>query len=191
MPTIPTRRPASPGDVQSPPGCRLGVQSAGPIGSVDGEPRFILDGHLGRLSRRLRMLGYDCLYRADFADEDLARNAVAEARYLLSRDRRLLMRKAISRGYLVRNLDTARQLVEVARHFELLRWMTPFTRCIRCNHVLRVAAKQDVLDKLQPLTRLYYEEFRLCPTCGQVYWSGSHVEHMRKVILDLGSEQPT
>jgi len=157
----------------------------------DESPRFVLDGHLGRLSAGLRMLGMDCLYRRDYADDELADTAVAEGRFLLTRDRRLLMRKVISRGYLVRNLEAREQLPEVAARFGLGRWSKPFSRCIRCNHLLQPVPKRDVLNRLQPLTRLYYEEFRLCAACGHIYWNGSHVERMRRVIAELQSESPT
>src|SRR5574339_919171 len=62
------------------------------------EPRFVLDNHLGRLASYLRMLGFDCLYRNDYQDEELAETAGGEQRRLLTRDRRLLMRKAVVHG---------------------------------------------------------------------------------------------
>jgi uncharacterized protein len=168
-------------------GDRIEAHVAAAAVSAEGDPCFALDGHLGRLSARLRMLGFDCLYRGDYTDEELAQTAVTEDRFLLTRDRRLLMRKSISRGYLVRHLDASRQLAEVAARFGLEKWIKPFTRCIRCNHPLQSVPKEDVLDRLQPLTRLYYEDFRLCRACGQIYWNGSHVDRMRRIIASLGS----
>jgi uncharacterized protein with PIN domain len=73
-----------------------------------GEPRFLLDNHLGRLAATLRMLGFDALYRNDYQDEELARVAQAEGRILLTRDRRLLMRSAVASGYWVRSKTTPR-----------------------------------------------------------------------------------
>src|SRR5574341_1597051 len=79
------------------------------------EPRFLLDGHLGRLAAYLRMLGFDCLYQTDYDDVELADILGREERILLSRDRRLLMRKVVTHGYCLRSLDSKEQLIEVVR----------------------------------------------------------------------------
>ena len=149
------------------------------------EPRFVLDGHLGRLNSHLRMLGLDCLYEHDYADDALLRISVKDNRVLLTRDRRLLMRKSITLGYLVRSLEPWRQLREVVHRFGLERWIRPFQRCLRCNHLLEVVQKEDILDRLEPLTKLYFEEFRICPACRQIYWKGSHFDRMQQLIASL------
>jgi uncharacterized protein len=145
-------------------------------------PRFVLDNHLGRLTAYLRMLGFDCLYSKDDDDEELAATAQREERILLSRDRRLLMRKSVTYGYCLRSLDSLEQLAEVIRCFDLTSRMAPFHRCLRCNHLLEPASKESVLDRLEPLTKLYFDEFMLCPNCKQVYWKGSHFERMQGIV---------
>jgi uncharacterized protein with PIN domain/sulfur carrier protein ThiS len=141
-------------------------------------PQFALDGHLGRLARSLRMLGLDCAYRGDIFDAQLRAIAEAEDRWLLTRDRRLLMYRTVAKGYLVRSHDSSTQLIEILQRFSLHSHVRPFTRCIRCNHALRSVSKQSILNRLQPLTRVYYYDFRACDACGQVYWRGSHVDRM-------------
>ena len=148
-------------------------------------PRFLLDNHLGRLAAYLRMLGFDCLYHNDYTDEELADALKRDERILLSRDWRLLMRKAVTHGYCPRSLDSLEQLSEVVRRFDLAAKIVPFHRCLRCNHSLEPVSKEAVLDRLEALTRLYYDEFRICPSCGQIYWKGSHYERMQKVIEEL------
>jgi uncharacterized protein with PIN domain len=152
---------------------------------VAAEPRFVIDGHLGRLNAGLRMLGLDCMYGANSPDTDLAESSVRENRILLSRDRRLLMRKAIVNGYLVRSPIPRAQLTEVVHRFSLKEWIRPFRRCMRCNELLLPAAKQAVEERLEPLTRLYYDEFSVCPSCHQIYWKGSHFERMQDTIHSL------
>ena len=105
------------------------------------EPRFVLDGHLGRLAAGLRMLGMDCAYDNHPSDVELAAVASTQTRVLLTRDRRLLMRKAVIRGGLVRSQLPDVQLVETCRRYDLLRWSRPFTRCIRCNTLLQPTEK--------------------------------------------------
>lgn len=146
------------------------------------EPRFVLDGHLGRLAAYLRLLGFDCLYQNDDDDEQLAETTQREERILLSRDRRLLMRTAVTHGYCLRSLDPHEQLKEVIERFDLRSRLAPFHRCLRCNHPLEPVAKEVVFDRLEPLTRLYFDEFQICPSCAQIYWKGSHYEKMQKLV---------
>lgn len=172
-------------DYQVRDGDRLTVTSIQPPLASETEPRFVLDGHLGRLAAYLRMLGLDCLYKAEAEDRELASDAVREDRVLVTRDRRLLMRKIISRGCLVRSLEPRVQLRQLVARFRLQPWIRPFQRCIRCNHLLQRVPKEEVMDRLEPLTRLYFDDFSICPDCRQIYWKGSHFERMLEIIADL------
>lgn len=154
-------------------------------GSINTTPTFILDNHLGKLAKYLRVLGFDALYRNDYKDETLAEIASEEARILLSRDRRLLMRKIIYYGYLVRSLDPYEQLLEVTNRFRLISYLYPFNRCLRCNYPLESIAKEEIIDRLEPLTKKYYQKFKICPKCSQIYWRGSHYEKMLSLIDQL------
>ena len=152
------------------------------MGESPGAARFVVDNHLGRMAYYLRMLGFDTLYRNDYQDDELAQTAEQEGRILLTRDRRLLMRNQVQRGYWVRSLSPRQQILEVLRRYNLKAQITPFRRCIRCNGILQLVSKEAVLDRLEPLTRLYFDDFRICPDCQQVYWKGSHYERMRQFI---------
>lgn len=152
---------------------------------VSSDPRFLLDCHLGRLAAHLRMLGFDCLYQNDYDDAPLAHLAHEEQRILLTRDRRLLMRKIVQQGYCLRSLDPLQQLTEVILRFDLVNQIQPFHRCLRCNHPLETVEKETILNRLEPLTKKYFDEFHLCPVCGRIYWKGSHYERMRKFIEQI------
>ena len=144
-------------------------------------PAFVLDSNLGRLARYLRLLGFDCLYQNDFNDETVAMIADQEQRTVLTRDRALLQRKIITRGYFVREVRPRLQVKEVLARFDLYRRVEPFSRCIRCNGDLQAVDKQMIEDRLEPKTRQYFDSFRICTTCGQIYWQGSH--HVRSLCL--------
>ncbi len=145
-------------------------------------PRFVLDAHLGRLAVYLRMLGFDTLYRNDYADEELALVSSQENRILLTRDRGLLKRSLVSRGYYVRAQNPRLQAMEVVQRFDLRRAFKPFTRCLRCNGLLEPAHEDAVAGQLLPGTQKYFHEFSRCRSCGQVYWKGSHYQRMVKLI---------
>jgi hypothetical protein len=155
------------------------------------ETRFVLDTHLGQLARYLRLLGFDTLYRNDYEDPELAEIARDDGRLLLTKDRGLLKRKIVSRGYCVRETDPVLQLQEVVSRLDLRGQFEPFKRCLRCNGLIEAVAKAAVVDELPADTRRYYDEFRRCTACGRVYWKGSHYERMRKFLaltLDLKLE---
>ncbi len=146
------------------------------------EPRFVLDVHLGKLTTYLRLLGFDTLYRNDYADAELARISSQEDRLLLTRDRGLLKRGVVSHGYYVRATEPFAQLLDVLRRFDLFDAVQPFHRCTRCNGAVAPVAKEDVLEFLLPKTRLYYDEFYRCVQCGRIYWRGSHYERMERLV---------
>ena len=144
--------------------------------------RFLLDVHLGRLATYLRLLGFDARYENDVDDETLADLAQRSERVLLTRDRRLLMRKQITYGFCLHSRDPQQQLVAVLRRFNLFDEIDPWQRCLRCNGRLRPVAKEQVLHRLEPKTKKYYDEFHACEACGQVYWKGSHYPRMKRFI---------
>ena len=149
------------------------------------QPRFVLDCHLGRLARYLRHLGFDTLYRNDYADDRLATISVDEHRILLTRDRELLKRRIISHGYCVRSFDPRKQLDEVLARFDLHADIKPFGRCTRCNGMVVAVDKNDIREQLESRTRQYYEKFCRCASCGRIYWEGSHFERMKYLIDEL------
>lgn len=151
------------------------------------EPRFVLDAHLGKLAGYLRMLGFDALYRNDYGDEELATVSRDEGRILLSRDRRLLTRSAVTYGHLLRESDPRAQLTEVVKRYDLSPRFAPFTRCMRCNGALEAVAKEAVWERLLPRTRLYYDEFAACRDCGRIFWKGSHYDDMRRWLGTVAS----
>lgn len=143
--------------------------------------RFIADGHLGKLVRDFRLLGFDVLYDCDAQDRQLIDQLkIDNGRALLTRDRRLLMHSVVEHGYYLRSQDPLEQTIEVLLRFDLFRLIDPFTRCLRCNARLEKAEKNSVIEKLEPLTKIYYKEFRRCTGCGQIYWAGSHFSKLQR-----------
>ena len=92
------------------------------------------------------------------------------------------MHAIVKTGYYPRSQNADEQTIEVIRRFDLLESIAPFTRCLRCNESMRKIPKADVIEKLEPLTKVYYEEFQRCTGCGQIYWAGSHFKKLQKRI---------
>jgi uncharacterized protein with PIN domain len=146
---------------------------------VSNSTEFIADGNLGTLARNLRLLGFDIAYDSQAQDRQLLSVMKTENRTLLTRDRRLLMHAVVQTGYCPRSQNAHEQTIEVVRRFDLFDLITPFTRCLRCNAPLQKVAKADVIEKLEPLTKIYYEQFRRCTGCDQIYWAGSHFSKLQ------------
>lgn len=144
--------------------------------------RFACDVHLGRLARRLRLLGFDTWYRTEADDGEIAALVVDQDRILLTRDRGLLMRRTITYGYCPRSDDPNEQILEVVRRFDLGESIRPLSLCGRCNGRLAQVAKSQVLDRLPPHTRREQHQFSQCTDCGQVYWPGSHLQHIEAFV---------
>ena len=161
-----------------------GIQPAATIQPLEpsGGPRFLLDIHLGKLAVYLRILGFDVMYQNDFDDPTLAEMADHLERILLSKDRRLLMRNQVHFGYCVRSQKPAFQTLEVVRRYRLNDRIKPLQRCLDCNTPLEPVEKRAIVDRLEPLTRRYYQEFHHCPGCDKLYWKGSHYDRMRDFI---------
>ena len=150
--------------------------------------RFVLDTHLGKLAKYLRMLGFDALYNNTSCDLELATLASSgDKRILLTRDVGLLKYKQVSHGYFIRSKKPREQLAEVLDRFDLRKQFTPFRLCVNCNGVLNELEKSAVYDRVP--YRIYhdFDRFVICESCQQIYWQGSHYHRMRKFMTVLAS----
>ena len=153
------------------------------------DPRFIADVHLGKLARKLRMLGFDILYRNDYDDIEIIDLSLTDRRIILTRDRGILMNKSVTHGYWIRADHVYDQLTEVLNRFDLFAQVTAFRRCLVCNGVLTQVDKEAIKARLLPKTDLYYDEFHVCCECGRFYWKGSHYREMKIYIENLLKHQ--
>jgi len=140
--------------------------------------RFILDAHLGKLARNLRMLGFDSLYRNDYDDLQIINDSVKEKRVVLTRDLGILKHGNLTRGYFLRSQDPWEQTKEVIDRLHLSNQLKPFTRCMECNGQLNSVSKTEIEHLLEPGTRSNFDKFYQCISCGKIYWPGSHYQKM-------------
>jgi uncharacterized protein len=149
------------------------------------DPRFVVDGHLGRLAAYLRMLGFDTWYKNNADDVLLAAISDQECRLLLTRDIGLLKRREVRSGYCVRNHNPRAQLREVVSRFALHTHFAPFLRCMDCNGSLYSVTKEEITDLLPPHTRETKDQFSRCAECHKVFWRGSHHARMLEWVQQL------
>lgn len=146
---------------------------------------FILDVHLGKLARLLRMAGFDTLYRNNMDDPEIISIAQHQDRIVLTRDRGILANKKVKRGHFVQSIHPHEQLKEIIDAFDLSNHLNLLSRCMACNGVIDKVNKQEVEEQLMPGTRKNFEEFFRCSQCRKVYWKGSHYEKMLLVVQSL------
>lgn len=164
-------------------GARVGALVGVPTPEAEpGELRFAVDAMLGRLARWLRLLGFDASWEADVPDARLVRLALDEGRWILTRDRALPVEWRVPRVHLVSAEQPFEQLREVVRAFELGPRVRPFVRCTRCNALLAPLATEDAAARVPARVRERHARFLACPGCGRVYWEGTHVERMRRLV---------
>lgn len=152
------------------------------------DPRFLADAHLGRLARYLRLLGFDTLYFNDAGDHRLVEISLGERRVLLTRDRALLMHRALTHGCFIRAVAPTEQLEELFERLDLYRLVAPFTRCMECNGRLQRVEKREILSALPKRAGQIYTEFWRCSDCAKIYWKGSHYRRLARFV---GAIAPT
>jgi len=152
------------------------------------EIRFAADAMLQSLAKWLRLLGYDCASGGDLHGVPLMEFALAEHRWVLSRNRRfgaelpelLLFRVNV---YLVASEHLPGQLREVTERFSLEPVEFRFTRCVVCNEPLRPVAKPNrsrVPEEVLGREDAFWE----CPRCERYFWRGSHVRRSADQVRD-------
>ena len=148
--------------------------------------RFIVDENVVKLAVFLRILGLDAIYHPGIHDGEIAAIARAQKRVVLSRDIQLFKRKNIVYGRYIRSINPLDQIKEIKDFFRFHEPFAPFTRCLECNTVLAPVSKESVIHRLEPKTKAYFNEFRLCPVCDKVFWRGSHHDHMMQALTSSG-----
>ena len=156
--------------------------------SVTAPHRFLLDVHLGKLARLMRMLGFDSFYRNDLTDPVLARMSREQHRILLTQDRRLLMRREVTLGLCIRSQKPHTQLREVLQRYEIHLQARPFSRCMNCNGQLVEVPKEVVFERLPPRVKKWCDTFACCVDCDNIYWQGTHHARMKLWVKDLLQE---
>lgn len=140
---------------------------------------------LGKLTRWLRMLGYDVEYFRNLKDSQLLERAKKDNRVLLTKDRNLYC-KAMKEGVeckLVNGRTEIDKLSELAAAYNItLKIDTKYSRCTKCNQILTTIPKDEAEERLMPGTLMLYKNFWICQNCNKIYWKGSHWKGITQTI---------
>ena len=148
--------------------------------------KFIADDMLGRLGKWLRILGFDVLYSRSINNNDLISEANSTGRILLTRDTKIAFSEKAERCILIVSDNYREQLKQLFRLLDLeIDRQAIFSRCLICNELLKTTDKENVKGRVPPFVFETAGEFMKCEKCDKVYWRGTHIENIEKVISEL------
>jgi len=149
--------------------------------------KFIADCMVGKLARWLRLLGFDVAYYSRIDDDELIALARKERRIILTRDHELLkkahrIKSLQKKTLLIENERWEEQVEQVLNHFQLRQKIDPNSRCLECNQKLKFLPKTRAKNLVPPFVYEKADSFALCPSCGRVFWKGTHFRDMEKKL---------
>lgn len=157
------------------------------------EQRFIVDANAGKLARWLRMMGYDTIFFNGPDDGSMVKLALAQGRTVITRDTEFMKRRAVACGRVrallvsgdnpVAQMRTAISALNIDRHYR------PFTRCLECNAELSSRDKSEVTGSVPARVYDLQEQYMQCPSCGRIYWRGTHWAAMNRKMDEFGAEE--
>lgn len=150
--------------------------------------RFTVDHMLIKLGKYLRILGFDADWNPGLRTHELILYANREHRFFLTRNRQIAAQYPEPERYLVlASNDPAAQFEQIVSRFDLDTHAWLFSKCIRCNRRLDpVTDKESIRARVHPNVFASHEHFYTCPSCGTVFWHGSHVRNTcRKLGIPL------
>jgi len=102
--------------------------------------------------------------------------------YEKTRDIGILRNGRVTHGYWLRSTEPDAQLEEVIRALQLGADFAPYTRCLECNGACVPISRGEAAREVPLQVFLVYRDFRRCTGCGRVYWAGSHLRRLDRVI---------
>ena len=152
---------------------------------------FVVDVNVGRLAKWLRVMGYDTLFPRECGDNQLVRIALQEGRILVTRDAGITLRRAVRLGQMqvvhILDHDLRSQLRQLIRELQL-GLIGGFSRCVRCNDLLRPLPKGKVAERVPPYVLESQSTFTECPRCLRLYWRGTHWANMMSELCRVYQE---
>jgi len=150
--------------------------------------KLLLTRELGRLSKWLRILGFDTEYFKNNNASSLIIQALRDDRIILTRNQRLPQAHGI-KIILIKQERIKEQVAEVLQVLQIK--PDPeimFSRCIICNMELTQIEKEKIKDKVPEYVFKTQEDFITCPKCKRIYWQGTHWGNVTKTLEEITKE---
>lgn len=153
------------------------------------EIKFIADNHVGKLTRWLRLIGYDTILLKQKDDAQMIKIALGQNRVILTKNTQFMKRRLVTTGTLktihIERDDPRLQVQEVVKTLGLHYHFKPFSLCLECNRALIARARDEVRDLVPARVFETQTQYTQCPACHRIYWPGTHWQAMGKKLQDL------
>ena len=147
--------------------------------------KYIADTNLGDIVRYMRILGFDLYYDSLLSTREIIEISKRENRVILTKSRKLLKFKDVTHGIFIRPGTTTEQIRRIIDYLDIKDNIKPFSRCLRCNTLLKSVQKEKILDRIPPKTKEFCDEYVQCQSCDKIYWKGTHFINMKKVVRQI------
>ena len=148
--------------------------------------KFICDSMLGKLAKKLRMLGFDTAYHHNSAETAITEPALLGNRIILTRKTNFPVTDKNIYSLFILDNDPNEQLRQVLSHYKINKeQLNPFSRCICCNTILKPLKKKLAEGRVADYVFNTSEHFAECNKCKKIFWNGTHYEKMSKWIDDI------
>ena len=147
--------------------------------------KFIADINLGYIVKYMRILGLDLYYDPLLSTREIIKISKRDNRVILTKSRKLLKFKDVSHGIFIRPGTTTEQIRRIIDYLDIKDNIKPFSRCLRCNTLLKIVLKEKILDRIPPKTKELCDEYVQCRSCDKIYWKGTHFINMKKVVRQI------
>jgi uncharacterized protein len=154
-------------------------------------PRFAAEKTLGRLTKWLRLLGFDTRDESELTGKEFI-DTLETDRILLTRTRRIQNQLESRKLIFVESDHLAQQLNQIFRELGLKASQTrPFSRCLQCNVPIISVEKASIRGRVPDYIFEIHDRFQKCPECNRIFWRGSHTRRsFEKIQQVLGLELP-
>jgi len=144
--------------------------------------KFIADINLGDIVKYMRVLGFDLYYDPLLSTREIIEISKKENRIILTRSKKLLKFKDVTHGIFIRPGTTTEQIRRIIDYLDIKDDIKSFSRCLRCNTLLKSVLKENILDRIPPKTKEFCDEYVQCQSCDKIYWKGTHFINMKKIV---------
>jgi uncharacterized protein with PIN domain len=148
--------------------------------------KFIADINLGHIVKYMRIIGFDTYYDPLLSPHEIIEISKREDRIILTQSRKLLKFKAVTHGILIRPGTPTNQVKQIIDTLDIKDSIKLFSRCLRCNILLKNVPKDKVLDRIPPKAKKNCDQYVECQSCDKIYWKGgTHFIHTKKAVRQL------
>jgi len=147
--------------------------------------KYIADVNLGNIVKYMRVLGFDLYYDPLLSTRKIIEISKRENRIILTKSKKLLKFKDVTHGIFIRPGTAKEQIRRIIEYLDIKDNIKPFSRCLRCNTLLKSVAKEKILDRIPPKTKKFCDEYVQCQSCDKIYWKGTHFINMEKIVRQI------